>query len=242
MASVKSIFWPPLENLREIKAAIQLGAATSLIVSAATGVLTYAASKGQVLFEGFSNASYIDCAIFLVIGLLILRKFRLAPLAGLIVYLLGQITVGRFSVLAVIFSLNYINAHRAVFMFHRLKKEGNLESYDTPEPETAPEILRRQKIARIILFVLLAGFLTAGFVWLNQPHAASPKTSVQSHQELQNLPEGPLPAGNKTFILKSGQKIQGSVLFEDEVYYSVKTLTGSTQVVIKEDLQTPPTS
>lgn len=242
MRSVKSLFWPPLENLREINAAIQLGAATSFIVSAVTAVLTYSASKGQSLFEGISNASYIDAGVFLLVGILIALKFRLAPLAGLAVYLLGQIAVGKVSFFTIVFTLNYVNAHRAVFMFHRLKKAGELESYDVPEPEMDPGILKRQKIARTILFILLAAFLVSLFLWLNKPHSSSAVSSQPQLQTTVNIDELPLPAGTKTFIMKSGEKIQGTILFEDEVYYSVKTVAGPARVVIKEDLRALPSS
>jgi hypothetical protein len=71
---------------------------------------------------------------------------------------------------------------------------------------------------------------------LKLPKLPGSQNKVQGEDQGNDANFGKISDGEtRTFKLKSGQTVQGKVILEDEVYYTVKTLTGE-KIIIKEDL------
>ncbi len=246
---MKNFFWPSIDTEEDAKKAIRMGASGCFVVALVTGVLAVLQMRGILkLIPGLDGYALIDSAIFSIVGIFILRGSRVAAVAGLLLYVGGQYVTMRvagirFSPMMLILTVYFINGIRGAFEYHEMKRG------TSPPPSKFP-------VSFALLLILLTVFGAAViFFYRNSPKIKipappsfsvrlpklkAPKLSVFKPHSLKPAPEENQPAEKgssekKTLKLKDGRTLSGKIIYEDETYYSVETLTG-TEVIIKEDV------
>lgn len=255
--------WPPIDDVSDSIKVARSGSAAAFLCAIVTGALTWFSTKGHSLIEGLSALAYIDAVIFLIVGFGILKMSRIAALAGLGIYIWGKYdlwqTMGpsafRAPYLIILFTIYFINSVRGTFAYHSMKEKGkSLREYEIAikeahqaAQEASPPLIRSRPFifAALVLLILcataFAAFLAPRFLKKELPdqNAASAEVKTQAEKPSGILPESAASASSgaleKTFYLKSGEAVRGKVVFEDETYANVETISGL-KTVIKEDL------
>lgn len=252
----KNIFWPQIDDLWSAKKACIQASSGAFLIAIVTGAVTYFQIKGSPLLQGIPSGSFLDCGIFLILGFFIYRCSRIASVAGLIVYAAGQIIMlpqmHSFSVMPIFLALFFIGGIRGAFDYHEMKKGMSSEEIkatlkEQKEATDPAPSLKKRITAWIILVLLVAG----GFLIYRMSPAYT--KSARSHVVIEDSvpaavpkkipavkpvlaePSKPLP-GEQTFKMKDGRVINGRVVGDDPVYYTVETSGGRQEIVIKEDL------
>jgi hypothetical protein len=129
MSSLKDTYWPDMTTAVVAQNSIERAAVTAYVVSGLTALVALLAWFD--VFHLLSPWSLIDAVLFALIGLFISRRSRVAALIGLAFYLL-EVTdrilsgtggsTGGFSVLAVLFTLFFINGVRGSFALARFQR------------------------------------------------------------------------------------------------------------------------
>lgn len=238
--SLKSFFWPPVDDLWSAKKACIQASSAAFLIGAVTGTVTYLQLKGAALLDGINGGSFIDAAVFLILSFLIYRGSRIAAATAAGLYFYGQILMyqqtHRLPVTAVLFTVFLISGIRGAFGWHEMKKgmsaEEIKETLKTQREETDPQPSLKKRIAAWIVLILLVG---AG-IWIYKRNAPS-MPGKGSHVMIQDapVPAAPRP-GDRAFKMKNGRTITGKVVADDPVYYTVETPGGKQEIVIKEDL------
>src|SRR5947207_822438 len=125
---MNNIFWPSIQDIEDAKKASKTGAGCAFFVAGATGLITVLELSGVHIIPGWNVLNFIDAAIFLVLGIFMMRFSRLAALGALILYVGGQILImkqtgPRFNLLAIFFTLYFLSAVRGTFAFHEMKQQ-----------------------------------------------------------------------------------------------------------------------
>lgn len=269
MAFFKNFFWPDLHDLETAKKYSSRAAGFAFFVAVVTAAVAFAQTQLKLDIIAVIDAySYIDAALFAVIGIFLLRCSRTAAVAGLLLYLGDQWLMAkmmgagyRVSVLAVLITFGFVSAVRATFAYHRMRAERKkadeapvLDVLGVPRPRAeaeAPEAAAKKsrpgKVLQILLF-LLAGllFAAAAFHFVRGLNGSPrPESRIQApHSAPPSLPrimpaqadEEPVSGPKKTFRMKDGSTVTGTVTYEDEDYATVITFSGPV-TVIKEDVQ-----
>lgn len=121
--------WPEIDEMDDAKRASYNGAATAFLIASITGIITFLQTNGMIsLFKGLSKDAYLDVGVFVLLGAGLCFKSRIAALIALVLYSAEQYFMiknygVRFSLVAIYFILNFINAVRGTFAYHRFKKQ-----------------------------------------------------------------------------------------------------------------------
>jgi hypothetical protein len=112
--------WPDVSDLAGAEEGIKLGYWGAFFVAGSTTILSVLGALGLGL------ASLFDAAVFGLIGVGLLRKWRSAALVGLILFSVNFVmTVAKGaapSIVAVFILLGFIGAVRGTFAYHRLNR------------------------------------------------------------------------------------------------------------------------
>lgn len=100
------------------------GTTAASLLCVVTGILSVLSVYGRS-FLNVTPFNFIDAAVFLIIAFGIHKMSRVAAVSGLIFYVVGQLqllaSIGIINiVIFLFFSLMFINAIRATFVFHKL--------------------------------------------------------------------------------------------------------------------------
>jgi hypothetical protein len=134
-----SNLFPPVTTLAEAKKTSRQGYWAALIVAGMTTALTIAAisTGGSVLDLPIDAWSFIDVGIFVAVAVGIYRHSRIAAVAGLVVYLLGQVYLwttmgpqGGGWLVGILITLSFINGIRGTFAYHRLRPKATADSVE----------------------------------------------------------------------------------------------------------------
>lgn len=181
--------WPDIVDMEDGDAQCHRGASVAFFVAFVTATVTFLQTNGIINWFGYITiTSYIDAAVFFIIGIGLRVRSRIAALAGLSVYCLEQYAmiqvIGfRFNLLALLFIIFFMNAVRGAFAYHHFKREMKKMASDFPPspatvsiltglpipplsspspPLTAPET-NKKKHPFVGLFMFLLTFAAAGF-------------------------------------------------------------------------------
>jgi hypothetical protein len=123
--------WPDVGDLAGAEEAIKLGYWGAFFVAGLTTVL------GVLGVLGLGLASLFDAAVFALIGVGLLRRWRSAAVVGLVLFTINLVmTVVKGtapSIVAVFIFLGFVGAVRGTFAYHKLIRAPHAQ----PEPTTA---------------------------------------------------------------------------------------------------------
>jgi hypothetical protein len=133
------ILWPPVSDSKDIQLTIWIGCCAAFFYAAHWGLTTLIgaiygiiAANSEVI--GKTVVSLIHLAIATSIGWGILKRFRAAPVAGLVLSVYGFIgscfTKGFINSTAIIMVVDtwmFIQATRGIFAYHKMKKVTEIE-------------------------------------------------------------------------------------------------------------------
>lgn len=128
---------PRIESLSDAQEVGRQGTWTACFVAGMTALFALV-SMFAPLPLGFpvSGWSLIDAVIMGIIAWGIHRLSRIAALAGLIYYIIGQVymfsaSAGKYKVsfITILITLAFVNSVRGTFAYHRLQKTEHSESY-----------------------------------------------------------------------------------------------------------------
>lgn len=122
-------YWEDVSGVAGAEKAMNGGFWAALLVAIVTSLFV-ALSFAGVSLLGIGPAALLDAAIFAAIALGIKRKYRLAAVAGLTLYIIERIYMlqrGGTSgiVMGIVFTLLFINAVRGAFAYHRLTERAS---------------------------------------------------------------------------------------------------------------------
>jgi len=132
-------FWPSMETLQIAHNATRHACSFALIVAVVTSILSILAIGGVHIFEHIGAWSLLDAALFGAIAVGLYRHSRVAALAGLVLYVLGQVymlsegTVPTYKfwwLVPLCFTLAFFHGVRGAFAYHRLKRAAAQEQGD----------------------------------------------------------------------------------------------------------------
>lgn len=245
---MKRFFWPDIDNFEDAKKITRGGATVSFFVALVTGIVTFLETNGYTKLFGLGPEAYIDAGLFFIIGIGILFYSRIAALAGLLLYLFAQYQMmqsgnSRFSIMALYFTLVYINALRAAFDYHQFKKIEAKEKAGPKGPvsiltgqavpdETAvsetPEKPAKRPLSKLITGVTFGVILLAvsgvlAIFLLKKPALPSASSSSSRDSASTQMTSAPQTAGSKTFRMKNGETYRGDILMEDPEFFVIKS-------------------
>jgi hypothetical protein len=118
-------FWPAVDTIGAAQDAAKLGAYTAAIVAGITALFAILSLFGV---EITSIWALVDAGLFALIAFGIYKMSRVAAVAGLLLYLWGQLSQlldsGRTNwFLVFLFTLMFIGGIRGTFAYHKLKKQ-----------------------------------------------------------------------------------------------------------------------
>ncbi len=253
-----NFFWPEIQSLEDAKSASQRGAGVAFFIAIATTIVIFLQTSGKMnLFPGIGYSAFLDVAIFILVGIFLIRCSRIAAVSGLLLYAAEQIysmaQSGRFNFMMIIFTLAFITSVRGTFAYHEIKKtlqENDAQSLPVslrpqePLPEPLPAKRKMPLLYKIGFAILAICLIIAAFsiyqifqdrrsanqgIVIENTVPSQPSSSQVSSQAPAVLKQ------KMTLKLKTGQTVSGELIYEDDVYYTLKTLTGE-EIVIKEDL------
>lgn len=253
------MFWPSIQTEEDAKKASKQAAYLCFFVGIVTAVVAFLhINKTLDLFPGMDASAYIDAAAFIVIGIFLLRYSRIAALVGLGLYILEQVVMIQehgfhFNITAIVIMLGLLSAVRATFAYHDMKA-----GKQSVGGITDAGMKKMEKAAKVIFVIAILAGLSLGAVWTYSQYqkknaemrvfqrSASPLPNFKLPQiKIPNfekkpagaaLPVKTLSGPAQTFRLRDGRTISGAVVYEDETYYTVDTLTGQ-EIVIKQDIE-----
>ena len=140
-------FWPSVQTLQSAHKATRQAFWIALVVVVVTAIFSILAIGGVqtgLAASIYSPWSLLDAALFGAIAIGLYRHSRVAAVAGLVLYVLGQVymlsegtipTYGYWWIMPLAFTLAFLGGVRGAFSYHRLKRaaaqeQGN-ESKDT---------------------------------------------------------------------------------------------------------------
>lgn len=254
---MRNVFWPDITDLADAKKVAKSGAAAAFFVSLITFIVTFGETQGMFKLFGVGPEAYIDAGLFLIIGIGILFMSRIAAIAGLGLYGFEQVVMlqsgkSGMSILAIYFILCFINAIRACFDYHTMKKQGLGEAEAAPtgpvsiltgqpipgampaaEAEPEKKKFPVRTVIRIIGGIILVAAIlgAAGAFFHFSKNGAFSKTTISSPNSISEDMKGA-----KTFHMKSGETIRGHVTVEDPDLYIVK-VNGKDEVLARADIE-----
>jgi len=247
--------WPPIETMAEADKVARDGAGVSFFVAVVTALIAYLQMNGMIdAFPHMDKSAYVDAVIFMGIGCLLLRCSRIAAVAGLLLYTFEQVMIAlntgvhHMSFVAIVIVFSYVNSVRATFRYQALKKTYSIREVSIPVTSSEnflPDPVRNKRAKLFYAAGLAAAgaVILCGIVYFAQGSTRTKPVVEPSYIEIENvsLPwsrkEG-APAAAETkasFKLKDGRTVNGKIKYEDEVYYTLETMTGE-EIVIKEDI------
>lgn len=258
MKVMGNIFWPDIQDLEDAKKAARNGAWVCFFIAiVTTGVILLQMSGKVKLFAEIGPAAFVDVALFTFVGIFLLIYSRTAAVIGLVLYIAEQAymmsqTGFRFNLMVIFFTLALIASVRGTFAYHEIKKtldESDAQSGPVSlrpnEPQQAPPPKKRMSLLNKIGFTIIAMALIvgvfAGYRMFVDPKSGKKSVSIEDTKPLGTFAadDDPTSAGTPgkkaTLKLSNGQTVSGEVLYEDETYYTIKTMTGQ-EIVLKEDL------
>jgi hypothetical protein len=134
----KNGLWPIIKTAEAAHWAARQGAWASFIIAAFTLVAIIAISilKTDLSIKlEVTYFTYFNVIAFIIIGLAIWRRYsRLAALSGLILYLVGKVTIWQIVttsslLLIVAFTLSFVHSVRGCYAWHRFKESNNIAPY-----------------------------------------------------------------------------------------------------------------
>ncbi len=205
----KNIFWPEINDLWTAKKACIQASSGAFVVAIVTGAVTYFQVKGTSLLSDVPSGSYIDAAVFFVLGFLIYRCSRIASIAGLLIYIYGQVLLipqmHRVPVMPILLSLFFIGGVRGAFVYQEMKKGLSKEEIKAAikeqKEESDPSPSLKKRIIAWVILVLLGG---AGF-WFYKKYAGP-----AGHSNSQVVIEDavPEPPSKKVGAVSSNPKVR----------------------------------
>ncbi len=130
-----SSIWPEISDVETARKVAKQGAIAAFIIAVVTTIFSILGGVGIKLGLNFDLWELVDAAIFGVVGWRILKMSRTAAVAALSVYLAEKIFSwvnqgfkGGGLVLAVVFTLAFVNAVRATFVYRKLLARVPLEA------------------------------------------------------------------------------------------------------------------
>ncbi len=129
----REIFWPPVSDLKDIQSTIRVGCVMAFFCAGIWGVGVLFGSIAIMMGKSEAIAKTIDPLIHLTIAIAIgwgiLKKFRVAPVAGLVFsgysFISNWVTNGLINTTTVIMVVNawaFIHATRGIFAYHKIRK------------------------------------------------------------------------------------------------------------------------
>lgn len=267
-----NLLWPSVDTIDDAKKASEVAACWAFLIAVVTAAITYLHTNNIYrIFAKWDSSAYMDSWLFVGIGAGLCFKSRTAAIAGAALYGLEQFYMlfeghGRFSFIMIFIFLAFINAIRGTFVYCDLRKAEK----EQPEDSSYKPLLARYahlipssatttggKIAENSppvkwILAIAAGILALALVLIGYPLAMRHFKKQESRsggmvnraaesQETAIRDSAP-KSESRTFRLKSGKVIRGKVIFEDDVYFNVKTFDGRQELVIKQDLEKQPQS
>lgn len=243
--------WPDIDDIESARKIARNGAGVCFFITIVTAVVTYLQTNGHIkLFEGLGPEAYLDAVLFLIIGIGICFISRIACIAGLCLYIFEQLhlmSAGSrgFSLMAIYFTLVFVNSVRASFEYHRFKKV----EQDNPEPTgpvsiltgqpvnaeapaAGPEAVTRKSLPLKKIALIVGGLaVLGGALWFALPYLKpkhEPTVSAPGNTET-------VQTGAKTFKMHSGEVIRGEVTMEDPDFFIVRH-GGKEDVLARTDI------
>ncbi|MEO1211145.1 MAG: hypothetical protein AAFX78_16595 [Cyanobacteria bacterium J06638_20] len=123
--------WPTIDSLTKARQVARQGVWASILVAVFTTIMIFVVQSlgGGEDIPPIDAWAFIDVGLFVAIAIGINKMSRFAAISGLSLYLLGRIQVwsefgiGRGLVLSILLSLAFLNAVRATFAYHRLRRQ-----------------------------------------------------------------------------------------------------------------------
>jgi len=254
--------WPAISDEDSAAKAAGSGAWAAILVAVVTAAVACLQSQKKInLFPGAGAEAYFDAGLFFLVAAGLFRKSRVAALAGLGLYVFEQVMVTKrmgvgLSFAGFYFIFVFIGSTRGAFAYHRFRREQGEDekrfaqtaappapaaSAPASAPAAAPAAAARPASGgrfgtKKMVFAAaalggLALVLAAIFVIprVIKDRSQTQDTPVKEAGALQD-------PHRRTFHLKSGQVIQGRVVYEDETYYRIETSLGREEVVVREDV------
>jgi hypothetical protein len=252
---MKQWFWPDINEIADAKKVARNASGVAFFIAIVTAAVTFGETQGYFKLFGFGPEAYLDAALFLIVGIGIWFYSRIAAVAGLLLYLFEQYMMfqagqHRVSILALYITIVFLNAIRATFDYHQLKKHAKEEPaavgppsiltgmpLDGPAAPPEPEAEPKKKIStfkKVCLTISAGAFLVAIVVFavgffMTKRQSASSSATISS-------PTVSAPApGTKTFRMKSGETIRGQITMEDPDLYIVRS-GGKDEVLARADI------
>lgn len=224
--NAKELYWPDLADRTETIRVINHAAGVCFVVGGGTAIIVALQMAGVFNLFPVGPETFIDSALFFLIGAGIFRKSRIAAIAGLLLYAFGQYMMiqaggGHISFLMILFMLAFINGVRATMAYHEFgADEGSVSAIPlnqlnplTGQPITGsvpvadaaagdlPSVRRNpfRIIAAAVLLLAAAG--GAAYAFLGRGGGQAPHVMIQA--------SAPPPAADlkaETALAPSGNK------------------------------------
>lgn len=246
-----NFFWPDIQDMNDAQKACGQGAGIAFFIAIITGVVAWLQASGKInIMPGIGMEAFIDVALFVIIGVGLMFKSRIAGVAGVLLYFTERIMMikmygvkGAQIIPTIIFGLAFISGMRGAFIWQALKKAEMAESGKKP----------MNPFLKILIALAVLGVIGGlGYYLLKKnPQVQSKMPSVSDIMRKADI-KNPLPVtvpkniaavlpsmdapGTRTFKLFNGKVVKGVVLQDDPIYYRVDTGGGVEEVVIKEDI------
>jgi hypothetical protein len=131
-----SWYWKEIEDKDSAEDATKAAVGISYFVAALTALLAVLSLVYHIPILGLTGSSLVDATLFVVIAWRIGKMSRAWSVIGLVLYLIEAVFSlasrgGGVGVLAIVFTIAYVNALRGTFAYHRYAKQ------QTEEPPQA---------------------------------------------------------------------------------------------------------
>lgn len=281
---MKQWLWPDIQDVNDAEKAAKTGGGVAIFLCIANGIIALIVMAGaefikDIIKDVDATAIFIEAGIYLLIGIFLFRKSRIAAVIVAVLYPAEQVIMmgmtGRFNFTAIFFGLCFINAVRGTFAYHNLRKLEDGEAASPPsmpgtewpaapqaatdnagsEPQKKPgfDILGTIKwmfIGMVVLAALGGVLFMLPYLFpktaqkkmgVSMPPIKMPSIGTKKSAETVKLnaaasaDSGESSRAQKTFRLRNGQTVRGTVILNDPVYVTVRTLTGD-EIVVREDI------
>ena len=124
-------FWPAIDSLATARQVARQGVWASILVAVITTIMIFVVQSlgGVEDVPPLDAWAFIDVGLFVAIAIGINKMSRFAAVSGLSLYLLGriyvwsQVGVGSGLIFSILLSMAFLNAVRATFAYHRLRRQ-----------------------------------------------------------------------------------------------------------------------
>lgn len=245
---MKQYLWPDIDNFEDAKKIGRQGAYVAFFISIVTGVITFLHISGTLeIVKGIGPEAYLDAVLFLALGIGIWRYSRISAVAALLLYVAEQVYMfylmgPRVPIMQIFITLAFVATIRACFAYHEFKKTAGDETVASPanavvsataapsveEPKKPNWRLRIQLTGAAILLVIGIGF----FILITVHNARVSSSSSPSSESISGEIFG---GGGNVYRLKSGETIEGKVIYEDSAEIMLET-AGGDRLIKRQDL------